>query len=207
MKAKLILLLVVTMAGLLLFSGVTFAAGPSGGDNSDAESCSEEQIREDPSNCPGSWASSEDMTREHRDALSKDSGSDESQGLFGCDFETKGDYPHNSRRPPGYVSVHGWWIDNSDEDDPCPTYADVTVTLQGYWCFIPGVDCLWVTLDSKRERIKEGGGAGRRVNAREPCATDTTTLYLNIVDVDLVDEADWIDTYEVTADVDCRPAD
>ncbi len=55
--------------------------------------------------------------------------------------------------------------------------------------------------------IKAKNKGGGRANARELCDTKTTTMYLNVVDVDLVSVSDWPDTYQVTADVNCRPID
>ena len=168
------------------------------------------KLESDRDNCLGTWASSADMTPEHRDAYLSSDGlaSSNTQAFIGCDFQTKGDNPHNSSKPPGYVSVHGWWIDDSDADDPCPIYADVTVSLYGYWCWIPGVNCEWWPLDTNTERVKaKNKPGGSRVNARELCDTNTTTQYLNVVDVDLVGVPDLPDVYEVIADVNCRPAD
>lgn len=211
MKTKLTFLAVMVMAALLLFSGVTFAEEPPVSGEY-VEFCTPEQLESDRDNCPGTWASSADMTPEHREIYLNGDEKSPTQGtaqaaLIGCDFKTKGDNPHNSKKPPGYVSVHGWWIDDSDADDPCPIYADVTVSLYGYWCWIPGVDCAWWPLDKNTERIKaKNKPGGSRVNARELCDTNTTTQYLNVVDVDLVGVPDWPDVYEVIADVDCRPA-
>ena len=58
-----------------------------------------------------------------------------------------------------------------------------------------------------KELIKAKNKGGGRVNAREPCASDTMTQYLNIVDVDLAGQIDWLGTYEVSRDVPYRPAD
>ncbi len=55
--------------------------------------------------------------------------------------------------------------------------------------------------------IKAKNKGGGRANARELCDTNTTTMYLNVVDVDLVGVSDWPDVYEVVANVDCRPID
>ena len=196
---------------LLLFSGVSFAEEPPSDGGEDAEFCTPEQLETDRDNCPGTWASSADMTPEHRESYLNDNGpapSNTQAALFGCDFQTVGDYPHESKKPPGYVSAHGWWIDDSSADGPCPVLADVTVRLYGYWCWIPGVDCTWWVLDTNTERVKaKNKPGGSRVNARELCDTDTTTMYLNEVDVDLVGVSDWVDVFEVVANVDCRPID
>ena len=210
MKAKLTFLAIIVMATLLLFSGVTFAETPTEDGGESTEFCTPEELETDRENCPGTWASSEDMTPEHRDTYLDDdeSSSDNTQAFIGCDFQTKADWPHRSSNPPGYVSAHGWWIDDSDADDPCPVYADVTVSLYGYWCWIPGIDCAWWTLDTNTERVKaDNKPGGSRVNAREWCETNTTTMYLSVVDVDLVGMADWPDVVEVVADVNCRPID
>lgn len=79
-----------------------------------------------------------------------------------CKFETQGDYPHNSSDPPGYVLVHGWWIEKNNK---CPTHAVVTVVLYGYWCYIPGVDCDWVLLDNNTESVRAKNKGNERVNA------------------------------------------
>ena len=210
MKTKLTLLVVMVMATLLLFSGISYAEGPPADEGEAIEFCTPEEFETDPDNCPGTWASSSDITPEHReDYLDDDeSATSDTQALLGCDFQTRGDWPHRSNNPPGYVSAHGWWLDNSDADDPCPVYADVTVSLYGYWCWIPGVECQWWPLDSNEERVKaKNKPGGSRVNARELCDTNTTTMYLSVVDVDLVGMADWPDVLEVVADVNCRPVD
>ena len=88
------------MTALLLFSGVTFAEGPPGGREEDVEFCTEEQIYTDPSDCPGSWASSSDLVAEAPAPADADE-PDALQPFFGCDFDTRGDYPHQANDPPG----------------------------------------------------------------------------------------------------------
>ena len=168
-----------------------------------------EEVREDPSSCPGGWASTNEAgtikpapESDGDNNSSSSTKSDSAQVIFGCSFDTKGDYPHNSNDPPGYVSVHGWWLDKNNQ---CPSHADVTVSLYGYWCHIAIIDCEWVVLDHDLKSVKAKNKGGKRVNAREWCATNTWTLYLNVVDVNIPGQFDWPDTYEVTRDVQCRP--
>ena len=120
-----------------------------------------------------------------------------------CNYTTRGDNPHVSRTG-NEVSVHGWWTIDSDSG-PCPTYADVEVWLQGWYC-IEGVTCWWRTIDEDEKRVRAGGGAGNRTNARAFCVSDKVTGFRNVVDVDLVGVSDPPDKLYIIADVPCRPA-
>ncbi len=76
------------------------------------------------------------------------------------------------------MSAHGWWIDDSKPDDPCPVLADVTVSLYGYWCWIPAIDCTWWTLDTDKKRVKAKNKRGQN------CETILTSLsHLKILSI------------------------
>lgn len=113
-----------------------------------------------------------------------------------CDYETDGDYPHRSGTD---VSAHGWWHRYSAS---CPTYADVTVWLQQYWCDAWG--CRWITRATGSKRVLPGGGSGRRATARKYCDTSQYTGWRNVVDVDLVGVSDPADKKYIIQNVYCR---
>ena len=131
---------------------------------------------------------------------------DSQQWWWSCNYETKGDNPHLSST--GFAaSAHGWWLDHSDGD--CPEYADVEVWLQAKLCYYIDSEpqyCWWDTVDRNEERIRAGGGSGRRTTARHDCVSNQTVAYRSIVDVDLVGTWDgpgvWI---SIAVDVDCYP--
>lgn len=123
---------------------------------------------------------------------------------FGCNYTTEGDYPHKSGRD---VSVHGWW---KTKDPNCPRYADVEVWLKAWVCLYDGdekVGCSWETLDQDKERIRQGGGRGKRTSVRHGCADSRRVSYMNVVDVDLVGMWDWPDRKTIRRTVDCYPSD
>ena len=115
----------------------------------------------------------------------------------GCVYETKGDYPHYS---DGDVSAHGWWLRRSDE---CPARADVRVFLYGRWC--EDDRCEWRYLNSNGDRIRSGGGRGRRVTVRNECYTNDWAFYRSVVDVDIPGQIDPPDQLERIQQVQCRP--
>ena len=124
-----------------------------------------------------------------------------------CNYETKGDYPHRSST--GFaVSAHGWWLDRSPGE--CPEYADVRVTLQARVCEHYGTHteiCSWDTLGEPAvERIRAGGGSGKRTTARHDCASDQAVSYRSIIDVDLVGIWDGPGRLYAHKNVDCYPA-
>ena len=112
-----------------------------------------------------------------------------------CEFSSELDNPHRSG---GEVSAHGWWIDKNDN---CPQFADVENWLHQWTCDATGGNCSWVLVDQDETRVREGGG---RNTVRGQCATDDTTGYRNIVDLDLVGRYDTADQYYRTFNVDCR---
>jgi len=113
-----------------------------------------------------------------------------------CSYLTRGDNPHRSGAD---VSAHGWWHRRSAS---CPTYADVTVVLQQYWCDFYG--CRWISRASGKKRVLPGGGAGRRANARRHCDSSAYTGWRNVVDVDLVGVSDPADKKYYIKNVYCR---
>ena len=115
-----------------------------------------------------------------------------------CEFSSELDNPHRSG---GEVSAHGWWIDRNDY---CPQFADVENWLHQWTCDATGGNCSWILVDQDETRVREGGGRGRRNTVRGQCATDDTTGYRNIVDLDLVGRYDTADQYYRTFNVDCR---
>ena len=117
--------------------------------------------------------------------------------LNGCRYETGADNPHVSYNE---ASVHGWWIKKNNR---CPSKADVTVWLQAAWR--SGWTCMWITLDSDKERIRAGGGRGKRVNARDACHSNELTLYRNVVDVDIPGTIDPPNVKTMVKQIPCRP--
>ncbi len=85
--------------------------------------------------------------------------------FFLCNFTTGADDQHLSST--GFAaSAHGWWEGNSVN---CPEYAGVEVRLWGYYCGSAGVGpetCFWRFLTSSENRVRSGGGSGRRATAR-----------------------------------------
>ena len=115
-----------------------------------------------------------------------------------CEFSSELDDPHRSG---GEVSAHGWWIDRNDD---CPRLADVENWLHQWTCDANGGNCSWILVHQDETRVREGGGHGRRNTVRGQCATDDTTGYRNIVDVDLVGRLDPSDHYYRIFNVNCR---
>lgn len=107
---------------------------------------------------------------------SESSPSDEfSAAAAACTANTRGDYVHITA---GQASGHGWW----DNINCNTTLADVTIQLQQYHA-----DGIWRNIGvSNTKRVRSGGGAGHRANARVTCRSTATTGWRSIVDVDLV---------------------
>ena len=91
------------------------------------------------------------------------------------------------------------------KNNQSPSHADVTIVLFGYWRYVPAVNCTWIQLDYDSKSVRADNKGGVRLNAREWYATDTWTLYMNVVDVNIPGELDLPDTFDVTRDVECRP--
>lgn len=104
--------------------------------------------------------------------------------LSNCNYRSRVDNPHPSRTP-GDVSVHGWWERRSGD---CQT-ADVTVTLQAYYCSFSSVgrNCWWSTVDvGQRLRMRSHARLSQRANARITCSSvDRQVGYRAYVDVDI----------------------
>lgn len=106
-----------------------------------------------------------------------------------CKWKGGADDPHLSNRNRE-ASVHGWWIDEN-KDGSCPAFAEIEVWLQVYACDLDTWNCGWVTMGNNEDRVRAGGGRGKRVTARGDCAhNDELILWRNKVDVDLVDYSD-----------------
>ncbi|MBZ2199678.1 hypothetical protein [Occultella gossypii] len=96
-----------------------------------------------------------------------------------CTYRQANDNPHESG---GDASVHGWWRYVSGT---CPADANVDIYLQALWRN-PNGTLAWLTVDSNSMQLKPGTGErGRRVNARIPCATQVSTTFRGLTDVDL----------------------
>ena len=118
-----------------------------------------------------------------------------------CTYKQQDDDPHWSSQS---ISVHGWWI--KAFDSTCPTYANVDTYLQGYWCPF-GVNCQYVAVAEDSRDVKEGGGRGRRGNARHGCSSTTPVSYRGALDVDLIDQSDPSGlTYSKVKVLNCYPA-
>ena len=127
---------------------------------------------------------------------------------FGCDYETKGDYPHKSKTENA-VSAHGWW--ETKTRSRCPSHAYVAVWLDAFVCYYVGdqkVRCLWEQIDYNEERVRPGPGSGKRTTVRKDCATnDELVSFRTVIDVDL--EGVWDDPWQarVKNDVYCTPVE
>lgn len=100
-----------------------------------------------------------------------------------CWYRQAVDNAHISSELPTAASSHGWW--RREYISNCPEYANVDTYLEGYWCDIWG--CRWITVTSNSGDVREGGGSGRRVTARQACsATDRQVGWRSFVDVDLI---------------------
>jgi len=122
-----------------------------------------------------------------------------------CEYDQRVDNPHKSLDDGVWTaSVHGWWVRTSAAGT-CPTLANVDTYLQSYWCGSSG--CYWVTVDIDRVDVKQGGGRGKRGNARETCATSTSVGWRAYVDVDLIN---WSDPsgveYSAIRNLTCTPS-
>ena len=118
-----------------------------------------------------------------------------------CKYQQAIDDPHPSSNPPGYASLHGYWLKYSGT---CPTYANVDASLQALFCDPLG--CYWRTQDGNSGDVKQGGGSGNRVNARHLCADNRLVGYRGVVDVDLKGVSDPSGVTYSFRDVACYPA-
>lgn len=114
---------------------------------------------------------------------------DASSGIISagdCRYRQHVDNVHTSANGVD-ASVHGWW---TDENNDCPTLANVDVLLQGYWCD-DFFGCQWRTVDSASEDVKARNfRGGTKVNARQRCATSQRISWRGEVDVDLIGQND-----------------
>ena len=220
MKSKMTFLMVAIVSAFLLLPGMAIAderlVNSSPQDGAGVETCSDEQFEADRNECPGYWAdfAYAGESRPDRVVEGEESGPGSQGGSYGlyvlgCDYDTRGDHPHKSNDPPGDVSVHGWWIDNSGGDGSCPSLADVSVELSALWCAERengSTFCWFHRLDHDSQRIGARNITHQRINARHPCHDDGSYYrYKNVVDVDLVGQADSPFHYWVVKDVQCRP--
>ena len=98
-----------------------------------------------------------------------------------CTYRQVIDNPHISSTAPRATSVHGYWKRISGR---CPRTSNVDTFLQAYWCDRFG--CRWIVVASNSGDVRPGGGAGRRVTARETCSSSARTVgWRGFVDVDL----------------------
>lgn len=97
-----------------------------------------------------------------------------------CTYDTRVDNPHKSA---GQVSVHGWWERVSVTG--CPSRADVTTVLQAVVCDSWSERCWWSQVARDEDRIRPGGGRGKRVTARVNCSSDALVGFRGVADVDL----------------------
>lgn len=122
-----------------------------------------------------------------------------------CTYYTEGDLVHWSATA-GQISAHGWW--ETPNFNLCPTYAIVTVTLQGFYCDGP---CYWRAIPGEQQQPNPGTVRPRNVygdwvNARFTCVGSTTVSFRSVIDVDLVGVSDPSDTLTTTfEDYPCLP--
>jgi hypothetical protein len=111
-----------------------------------------------------------------------------------CTPYTGVDNPHRSST--GFaVSGHGWWNKGTCSNN----YAYVTVWLLEYYS-----DGTWRQKAYNRQKIRTYSSSGQRVTARRDCSNSTYTGWMNLVDVDVVDESDDATRYYRIANVYCR---
>ena len=203
-KTTLVLGLAATLGAALVAGSspnVSHAQEPEPDKNS--ERCSIAQIERmvnegigQSDDCPGSWAQ---FPGAEADVPETQVGA-EPQALAGsCPYSTEGDYPHLSGSD---VSAHGWW--ETSNYALCPTYADVEVWLQGYWCDPWG--CLWITVGHDERRIQPRNISGQRTTARAACVPSDTVGYRSIIDVDLVGVSDPSDQEYRYNNLNCSPS-
>ena len=127
------LAILLTVAWLAINGVPANAQAPQNeGDDGSVEYCSDEQVREDPLECPGFWAAYSEPGQAEPDtptapdpppvqerhsggqlATDEDDRYPWTAGSVPgtsqtCNYSTVGDNPHKSNNPPGDVSVHGW---------------------------------------------------------------------------------------------------
>ena len=125
-----------------------------------------------------------------------------------CLYTTHGDYPHRSTDDilGDTVSAHGWW--KKVGDSTCPRLAKVTVWLEAYFCINYPDNCIWLKqTPKKRDDIRQGGGHGRRVNARFACVSYNRVGWRIAVDVDIPRQVDPPDVVYEAQNVNCSPTD
>ena len=124
-----------------------------------------------------------------------------------CLYTTRGDYPHISIDDGvDTVSAHGWWVER--DGATCPEKATVTVWLEAYFCIDYPYNCLWLKQTPKRsDDVREGGGSGRRVNARFTCVSNNLVGWRIAVDVDIPGQFDPPDVVYEQNNVTCSPTD
>ena len=110
---------------------------------------------------------------------------------FGCNYETRGDYPHKStsRGSGNEVSAHGWWW--TDTISKCPSKAKVEVSLEVYICAYDRENqrryCYWREINRNDNTIYPGGGSNRRTVVRKDCVHNREEItFRTFIDVDLV---------------------
>ena len=175
--------LMAVMIVVFATGGTAQADGPPNKDSSDGYWLTEYE---------GSQLQREDRARAESDDYAQDT------ALNGCRYETGADNPHVT---DNQASVHGWW---EKKNSRCPSRADVTVWLQAAWCSSSGI-CWWVTLDTDSDRIRPGGGRGKRVNVRDDCSSNEWTYYRNVVDVDIPGTIDLPNKARKVKQIQCRP--
>ena len=183
--------MLVSLAMMVVFSGVSYANGPPE-DNENQDNSGQEES--------AGWAPYNDNVRERPDADDYTYGSEEATA-GSCTYRTRSDDIHFST---SQLSVHGWWEKVSPTG--CPSRADVYVKLQGVWCDFGVGACWWKTIDTDKDRLRSGGGRGHRVTARGDCVSTAVTGFRSVVDVDLVGVSDPANRLKSSpVDFACRP--
>lgn len=114
----------------------------------------------------------------------------DAQPAWWCTPDTRSDNPHVTR---GDVSGHGWWF----KGDCSNNRAVVTVCLQQYY-----TDGTHRTKECNDRTIAPG--SSRRANARTACTGRALTTWRNVVDVDVVGEADAAEQDAKYENISCR---
>lgn len=123
-----------------------------------------------------------------------------------CKYRQVIDNAHVSSTPPRATSVHGSWNKISGR---CPARANVDTGLQAYYCIrVQGsYSCRWIEVDFNSANVRPGGGAGKRVTARETCSNSNRIGWRGRVDVDLIGVRDPAGfTYSPPQNLKCAPS-
>ena len=142
-----------------------------------------------PTEIEARWSVYNDDVREHESAPDGSgaiysSGNEMTETADDCTYKTHSDKIHWSSGNT-QLSMHGWWTIVPGSSG-CPTRADVETMLQGVWCDFRIGACWWKKVNEQEKRVRAGGGAVKRSNARTSCVSTDEASLRSVIDVDLV---------------------